>query len=132
MSSAIVVATALIGGYALWGAYRSARGELPESRCDGHERFDRARWMDTTLARGMLAIRGCMVDDLLERHQLEGMSRAEVIRLIGPPDTSDLFPEFDLVYWLGPERGLIGIDSEFLVVKLDTAKRVTSVELRTS
>ena len=87
--------------------------------------------MDTTLARGKLAIRGCMVDDLLERHELRGMTRAEIVALIGEPDSTRDFPEYDLVYWLGPERGLVGTDSEYLVMKLDKAKRVVSVELIT-
>lgn len=87
--------------------------------------------MDTTLATGKIAIRGCMVDDLLEKHELRGMTRADVMALIGEPPRNDLFPEYDLVYWLGPERGLIGTDSEFLVMKLDANKRVTSVELIT-
>ena len=54
-----------------------------------------------------------------------------MIALIGEPQPSDLFPEYDMVYWLGPERGLVGIDSEFLVMKVDKSSRVTSVELRT-
>jgi hypothetical protein len=87
--------------------------------------------MDTTLSRGVLAVRGCMVSDLLDKHVLQGMSRADVVALIGEPDPKDVFPEYDLVYWLGPERGLIGTDSEYLVIKLDRASRVTSVELRT-
>ena len=72
-----------------------------------------------------------MVDDLLERYELRGMTRAEVVALIGEPPKSDFFRSYDLVYWLGPERGLIGIDSEWLVMKLDANRRVTSVELVT-
>lgn len=87
--------------------------------------------MDTTLVHGKLAIRGCMVDDLLERNELRGMTRAQVVQLIGEPDKPSDFPEYDLVYWLGPQRGLVGTDSEYLVMKLDGSKRVTSVELIT-
>ena len=130
--AALVVVMALaVSGVSLWRAYSAARGQLSESRCDGHTAFERAQWMDTTLARGKLAIRGCMVDDLLGAHELRGMTRAQVVALIGEPDRSDLFPEFDMVYWLGPQRGLIGIDSEYLVLKLDKQDRVTSSELRT-
>lgn len=116
---------------AVWLAYRTARGELSESRCDGHSRFVQSEWMDTTLANGRLAVRGCMVDDLLERHELRGMTRDQVVALLGEPPKTDYFREYDLVYWLGPERGLIGIDSEWLVMKLDSNKRVASVELVT-
>jgi hypothetical protein len=104
---------------------------LSESRCDAHTTFVQSEWMDTTMSLGKLAVRGCMVDDLLEKHELRGMTRAEVVALIGEPEKSDLFPEYDMVYWLGPERGLIGTDSEYLVMKLDKSRRVTSAELRT-
>ena len=121
----------VIGAYAAWRAYIGARSQLSESRCDGHERFIQSQWMDTTLSRGKLAVRGCMVDDLLDRHELRGMTREQVIGLIGAPDSVRDLTDFDMVYWLGPQRGLIGTDSEYLVMKLDKSKHVTSVELIT-
>jgi hypothetical protein len=38
--------------------------------------------------------------------------------LLGVPPPTPYFREYDYVYWLGPERGLFSIDSEWLVVKL--------------
>lgn len=128
----LVVAVAMaVGAFATWRAYTGARSQLAESRCDGHATFVQSQWMDTALVRSKLAVRGCMVDDLLERHELRGMTRAQVVALIGEPDTTRDLPEYDLVYWLGPQRGLIGTDSEYLVMKLDKTHRVTSVELVT-
>ena len=120
-----------VGAFATWRAYSGARSQLAESRCDGHTTFIRSQWLDTALVRSKLAIRGCMVDDLLDRNELRGMTRAQVIALIGAPDSNRDLPEYDLVYWLGPQRGLIGTDSEYLVMKLDKTDRVTSVELAT-
>jgi hypothetical protein len=131
IAALIIVAALAAGAWELRRAYSTARGELSESRCDGHTAFVRSDWMDTTMARGKLAVRGCMVDDLLDRHDLRGMTSAEVIALIGEPERADVFQEYDMVYWLGPERGLIGTDSEYLVMKLDKSKRVVLVELRT-
>jgi len=34
------------------------------------------------------------------------------------------FKEFDIVYYLGPQRGFMGIDSEWLVLKLNPDGRV--------
>jgi hypothetical protein len=128
----LVVAVAMaVGAFATWRAYTGARSQLAESRCDGHATFVQSQWMDTALVRSKLAVRGCMVDDLLERHELRGMTRAQDVGLIGEPDTTRDLPEYDLVYWLGPQRGLIGTDSEYLVMKLDKTHRVTSVELVT-
>lgn len=125
------LALAVIGAGALWQAWRSARSQLSESRCDGHTSFVRSEWMDTTMELGRLAVRGCMVDDLLERFPLRGMTRAQVVELIGEPTERQLFKEHDMVYWLGPERGLIGTDSEFLVLDLDASMRVTLVQVVT-
>lgn len=113
----------------VWMVFRSMPGS--EKRCGDHDEFVRADWMDTTVARGKLAVRGCMIDDFLDRNDLRGKTRAEVVALIGEPDKTDYFKEYDLVYWLGPERGFVGIDSEWLVIKLDSSGRVLSAELVT-
>ena len=72
-----------------------------------------------------------MLDDLLRSHPLVGRSRAEVESLIGPPDTTEYFRKYDMVYMLGQERSFIGIDSEWLVIKLDAASLVTEARLVT-
>ncbi|MBD1864951.1 MULTISPECIES: hypothetical protein [Trichocoleus] len=72
-----------------------------------------------------------MVDDLLKRHTLAGKSRSEVIALLGQPGTTDYFQDYDLVYWLGPERGLMSIDSEWLIIRLDAQGRVSEHQLVT-
>lgn len=60
---------------------------------------------------------------------LLGKPRAEVLALFGPPDPFGYFRDWDLVYWLGPERGYIGIDSEWLGLRLDEAERVVEVRI---
>lgn len=69
-------------------------------------------------------IRIRMVDDLLRRHKFQGMTREEVTAVIGEPDKTEYFKDCDLVYWLGPERHFMSIDSEWLVFWLDDQKRV--------
>lgn len=78
--------------------------------------FDSAKWKAEN-RRGAEGIRGRMVDDLLRRHRLIGMQREQVEQLLGVPPPTAYFREYDYVYWLGPERGLFSIDSEWLVVR---------------
>ncbi len=61
-----------------------------------------------------------MVDDLLEKHEIVGMYRNEIIELLGESSDTEYFKESDnIVYWLGTERGLVRIDSEWLVIWFD-------------
>lgn len=66
-----------------------------------------------------------MVDDLLRRHRLDGMTCQQVVALIGEPDQTGYFRDWDMVYWLGPERGWLRLDSEWLVLRLDSQQQVT-------
>jgi len=58
-----------------------------------------------------------MADDLVENKKLLGLTRQEVAARLGERPKTEYFKNFDLVYYLGPERGFISIDSEWLVVK---------------
>jgi hypothetical protein len=94
-------------------------------------RFDAAAWRDSARAFARDPVRIRMVDDLLKRHTLEGRTSGEVVALLGEPDATAYFEEWDMVYWLGPERGLVGIDSEWLVIRLDDRDRVIASRLVT-
>jgi hypothetical protein len=78
--------------------------------------FDSASWKAEN-RRGAQGVRVRMVDDLLRTHKLVGMSRGQLEDLLGVPPATEYFREYDYVYWLGPERGLFSIDSEWLVVR---------------
>ena len=70
-----------------------------------------------------------MIDDLLSRGLLDHCSREQVETLLGPADRTDYFHDWDLVYHLGPEREFMGIDSEWLVVRLDSVGKVREYRL---
>lgn len=59
-----------------------------------------------------------MIDDLLAHHPLVGLTRDSVIALLGPSDSTSYWSEWDMVYWLGPERGIVRMDSEWLVLRI--------------
>jgi hypothetical protein len=65
-----------------------------------------------------------MADQLIADGTLLGKARAEVVDLLGEPPPTGYFADWDLVYWLGPERGYISIDSEWLVLRLSAEGRV--------
>lgn len=108
--SICLVATA-VGAVALGFLFLSPAIEEYASQT----RFESAAWK---AAEGQQAgIRIHMIDDLLQNFQLVGMTRAEVDSLLGKPEKTPYFSDYEYVYWLGPERGFISIDSECLGLK---------------
>lgn len=89
--------------------------------------FDPQRWADQAAVYASPFPRRQMVADLRRTHLKAGATRAEVIALLGVPTETDKFADHDLVYWLGPEEDTISVDSEWLLVDLDTAGRVKTV-----
>lgn len=62
--------------------------------------------------------RTAMISDLLRNHELLGLTEAEVLSLLGPCDNAHGTFRADnrYVYYLGPERALFSIDSEWLLI----------------
>ncbi len=77
--------------------------------------FDAAGW--SAAAWGDDQTRYRMHKDLLRKHPLVGMTRAEVTTLLGPPTQTGYFREWDIVYVMGPEPGF-GVDNAWLVLRL--------------
>lgn len=74
--------------------------------------FDSAVWKaDENRNTG---IRVKMVNNLLKTRQVVGSRKAEIDSLLGVPQSTGYFKDFEYVYWLGPERGFFSIDSEWL------------------
>jgi len=80
--------------------------------------FEPTAWRRNDQSNVMWPARLSMVDDLLATHPLVGISRDSLQHLLGPSDSMTYWKEWDFVYWLGPERGLIRLDSEWLVLRL--------------
>lgn len=118
-------------------------------RSAGGESFDSALWRTESERRAPMA------DDLVSRHLLEGKTRQEVHYLLGQPEESNSVDEYFAqdsesnkrayfgldkdtpipvsydVYYLGDERSLISIDSEWLIVGYDESLIVVSSSVRT-
>ena len=65
-----------------------------------------------------------MIEPLIMSGRLDGVTQPEVIALLGPSDDTNYFKEWDFVYWLGPERSFMSLDSEWLVIKIGPTGRV--------
>lgn len=65
-----------------------------------------------------------MHEDLLQKHKLIGMTKEEIIGLLGPQSDVNYFQSWDLRYWMGPEPSFISIDSIWIVLKLEKNKVV--------
>jgi hypothetical protein len=89
-----------------------------------HKRFETQAWINGETSRE--GIRKAMLTDLMKRHHLIGMRRAEIDALMGPPTITDKFRQYDYVYWLGPDDTYMPIDSTWLCLKFEngTVSRV--------
>jgi hypothetical protein len=87
--------------------------------------FDPTVWRDKSLdGEALWPTRLRMADDLIADKRLDGLTRVQVESLLGPGDRADKWQGWHLVYHLGPERGMIRIDSEWLVIRFDPSDRV--------
>ena len=111
-SKAVLIGAVIAGGaLVLWLAFRCP---LP---------FASALWQ-VGLEGNMFNTRYRVADGLELTGRLKGMTRAEVVGLLGPPPPTDKYEDHGLVYVLGPERGIISIDYEWLLVDFDSAGKV--------
>ena len=94
--------------------------------------FDAAAWqLGADPLYGGEAPRLRLADGLVRSRSLLGKSASEVEAMLGPTSRSGYFREFDFVYWLGPERSFVSIDSEWLVIKLAADGQVKEARIVT-
>ncbi|WP_432200354.1 hypothetical protein ACRAQ7_12210 [Erythrobacter sp. W53] len=88
--------------------------------------FDSSDWKQADYWSG---IRIEMIEHLRWSGKLDGLSEAEVVELLGPETETTYFQEYDFVYSLGPERGFLSIDSEWLVIDFDDNGEVSRYQI---
>lgn len=119
LGGCLVVIILLAGTALAWASFKF--GYMPRASFDG----DKWELSSDTKGHPRLTI----VDSLIESGLLDGKSREDVFALLGHPPETGYFRDWDAVYWLGPERGFIRIDSEWLVIRFDDAGRVYEYQL---
>ena len=93
--------------------------------------FDSTAWKNSNTISDPEFLRLRMVDSFLSKNQLIGMHKTEIEELIGPPDDTEYKKNWDMVYWLGPERSFISIDSEWLVFNYNRDNIITEYKIVT-
>jgi len=76
--------------------------------------FDREQWINWEETETTASLRWNMVHDLTTEHKLLGMTRSEVIELLGPPD-DEFEIKGSIYYYLGMAG--YGIDTGTLMIK---------------
>lgn len=89
--------------------------------------FERSVWQQGEITSDGQRLR--VADGLLRSEVLLGKSKAEIEAMLGPPTATDKFRDSGLAYWLGPERGFISIDGEWLTVDFDQTGRVREARI---
>jgi outer membrane protein assembly factor BamE (lipoprotein component of BamABCDE complex) len=91
--------------------------------CSSGTAFDQTGWKSADLDG---RVRADMFPDFLDRYPLRGMTRSQVIALLGPPTPTDKWAGTDMIYVLGSDGSMFPIDNEWLLIKLDRQQRVKS------
>lgn len=125
--AAIVVAGCLV---ALMFIGSIAVDRVPEYVDFGPLRFDSEVWKATPGDHSRNSVRLRMADDVLTQ-PIVGQPRHAIVALLGEPDSPGFFDGYALVYFLGPERHPLPIDSEWLAIRLDDAGVATECRVMT-
>lgn len=124
-----------LSGLFLFGAARVVLFVTPQALPSSSyiEHFDRSRWTAPGAAdyvRNDVTPRQKMLGDVVERI-LPGATREQIEAQLGPSLDTPYFRSNgrDLIYVLGPERGFFGLDSEWLLIWLESDGRFRRYEL---
>ena len=93
--------------------------------------FDAEGWREGGGEDTPTPVRLQMVEWLTRSGRLDGLTRPEVAGLLGPADRDTSLRDWDMVYRLGPERGTMSIDLEWLVIRFGPDGRVSDYRVVT-
>lgn len=97
--------------------------------CRSQERFDKVKWQTREDPAFPPPSRKAMLQDLQSNYKLEGMSRSQIVELLGEPDYKD---DSSIAYKVEVKYGndIDPVYTKTLEVKLDNNKTVQSVDVR--
>ena len=97
----------------------------------GGKRPPAARDFDATIWEDHLSVhdggRQGMAAQLIAEGTLIGKTRAEVVAMLGEPPWR--LPDWDMAYWLGPDRRILRTDSVWFIIRLGPDGRVAECRM---
>jgi outer membrane protein assembly factor BamE (lipoprotein component of BamABCDE complex) len=98
------------------------------SSCDSKQKFNSEEWKKKGIDWRMTDVREKMVDDLIQSDTLQGMSKEQVIELLGHPESEN---EDELEYLIREKYGT-DIDPEYissLIIEFDDDGQVRNYKI---
>jgi len=98
------------------------------SSCESKQKFDSVEWKKKELDWWMTDFREKMVDDLIQSDTLIGLSKVQVVELLGKPKSES---EMELMYLIREKYGT-NIDPDYisnLLIKIDESGKVRNCEI---
>ena len=94
--------------------------------------FDSTIWKNSPAEFSLESMRLRMVDDFLDEYDVAGMSRDQIVELLGEPDDTGYFKSYEMVYMLGQEtESYFAIDSQWLLFDINESGQVVSYDIGT-
>lgn len=91
--------------------------------------FISSKWKDSSLVHSDIPVRIGMIKDFIFHNKPYQMDKKEILALLGKPDKCDELTNWDLVYWLGNEQGLIEGNSNWFVIRFDSNNLVSEYDI---
>jgi hypothetical protein len=121
--------------FALTGGCSNANGgngtQTAQPYQDAAMEFDHAKWVDEDNASKAPYPRQQMISSLTKTKLKPGVLMKDVTVMLGESTKTNKFTNHGLVYWIGPEKGQISIDSQWLVIDFDSDQRLKSFDIIT-
>ena len=84
-----------------------------------HEKFDSNKWKNWTESEAEWSLRWDMMNSLRNNYELKGMSKKQILELLGEPESQT---ESEFFYYLGYSK--LGINTGRLTIKFEKDKVV--------
>jgi len=98
--------------------------------CNSEKKFDKIQWLEYSDL-GQYPKRNGMVNDLLEKHKIKGLSFVQVVELIGEPEKNFTGENNEIYYQILTEYGsdIDPVHTKTLILKLDKDSTITGFKV---